>query len=67
VVAVGTSTDDGTKIWVRAGDDPARVVDAHREDAGVGALSEDETLLPALDGVASVRYDKHSAPSGRSC
>jgi dipeptidyl aminopeptidase/acylaminoacyl peptidase len=45
VVAAGTSTDDGTKIWVRRGDGAAEVIYAHREDAGVGALSEDETLL----------------------
>ncbi len=45
VVAAGTSTDDGTTIWVRRGDGPAEVVYAHAEDAGVGALSEDETLL----------------------
>jgi dipeptidyl aminopeptidase/acylaminoacyl peptidase len=45
VVAVGTSTDDGTRIWLRRGDGPAEVVYQHAEDAGVGALSEDETLL----------------------
>ncbi len=45
VVAVGTSTDDGTKVWVRRGDGAAEVVYAHAEDGGVGALSEDETLL----------------------
>ncbi|WP_214405207.1 prolyl oligopeptidase family serine peptidase [Pseudonocardia lacus] len=45
VVAVGTSTDDGTRIWVRRGDGPAEVVYSHPEDAGVGALSEDEELL----------------------
>jgi dipeptidyl aminopeptidase/acylaminoacyl peptidase len=45
VVVAGTSTDDGTKIWVRRGAGPAEVIYAHREDAGVGALSEDETLL----------------------
>ncbi|HYH31545.1 MAG TPA: prolyl oligopeptidase family serine peptidase, partial [Pseudonocardia sp.] len=45
VVAAGTSTDDGTKIWLRRGDGPAEVVYQHAEDAGVGALSEDETLL----------------------
>ena len=44
-VAVGTSTDDGTKIWLHRGDLPAEVVYQHAEDAGVGALSEDETLL----------------------
>ena len=45
VVAVGTSTDDGTKIWLRRGDSRPAVVYAHVEDAGVGGLSEDETLL----------------------
>jgi dienelactone hydrolase len=45
VVAAGTSTDDGTKIWLRRGGGPAEVVYQHVEDAGVGALSEDETLL----------------------
>jgi acetyl esterase/lipase len=45
VVAAGTSTDDGTRIWLRRGDGPAEVVYRHREDAGVGALSEDEQLL----------------------
>ena len=45
VVVAGTSTDDGTKVWVRRGDGPAEVIYAHAEDGGVGALSEDETLL----------------------
>ena len=47
LVAAGTSTDDGTRIWLRdrTADAPARVVYAHAEDAGVGALSDDETLL----------------------
>ncbi|WP_226370032.1 prolyl oligopeptidase family serine peptidase [Pseudonocardia oceani] len=45
VTAVGTSTDDGTRIWLRRGDGPATVVYENAEDAGVGALSEDETLL----------------------
>ena len=45
VVAAGTSTDDGTRIWVGERGGPARVVYAHAEDAGVGALSHDETLL----------------------
>ncbi len=44
-VAVATSTDDGTTIWLRRGDGPAEVVYRHVEDAGVGALSDDETLL----------------------
>ena len=47
LVAAGTSTDVGTRIWLRdrTTDAPARVVYAHAEDAGVGALSDDETLL----------------------
>ncbi len=45
VVAAGTSTDAGPKIWLHRGDGPAEVVYQHAEDAGVGALSEDETLL----------------------
>jgi len=45
VVAVGTSTDAGTRIWVRRGDGAAQVIYANAEDAGVGGLSEDETLL----------------------
>ncbi|MCW0213587.1 MAG: alpha/beta fold hydrolase [Pseudonocardia sp.] len=47
LTAIGTSTDDGTTIWVhrRGTDTPAEVVYRHVEDAGVGALSEDETLL----------------------
>jgi dienelactone hydrolase len=44
-LAAGASTDDGTTIWLRRGDAPARAVYTHAEDAGVGALSEDETLL----------------------
>nr|WP_255426209.1 alpha/beta fold hydrolase [Pseudonocardia sp. C8] len=45
--AVGVSTDDGTTLLVheRGSDAPARVVYQHTEDAAVGALSEDETLL----------------------
>ena len=47
LVTAGTSTDDGTRIWLwdRTSDTPAHVVYAHPEDAGVGALSDDETLL----------------------
>lgn len=45
VVAVGTSTDEGSRIWLRrAGEDPV-VVYQHTEDAEVAALSEDDTLL----------------------
>ncbi|MEQ3551011.1 prolyl oligopeptidase family serine peptidase [Pseudonocardia nematodicida] len=45
--AVGVSTDDGTTLLVheRGSADDARVVYTHTEDAGIGALSEDETLL----------------------
>jgi len=53
VVAVGTSTDDGTKIWLHRGDGPPEVVYTHAEDAGVGALSEDETLL-------AISHSEHS-------
>jgi dipeptidyl aminopeptidase/acylaminoacyl peptidase len=45
VVAAGTSTDAGSKVWLWRGDGPAEVVYQHAEDASVGALSEDETLL----------------------
>ena len=45
LVAVGTSTDDGTRIWLGPRGGPAAVVYEHAEDAGVGALSDDETLL----------------------
>ena len=45
VVAAGTSTDAGTRIWVRRGDPPAAVIYENAEDATVGGLSEDETLL----------------------
>ncbi|GAA1390973.1 prolyl oligopeptidase family serine peptidase [Pseudonocardia kongjuensis] len=45
--AVGVSTDDGTTLLVheRGAADDARIVYRHTEDAAVGALSEDETLL----------------------
>jgi dipeptidyl aminopeptidase/acylaminoacyl peptidase len=45
LVAVGVSTDDGTRIFLHRGEGPGEVVYTHREDAEVGALSEDETLL----------------------
>ncbi|MDD7920898.1 S9 family peptidase [Actinomycetospora callitridis] len=48
-VAVGWSTDDGSTLAVSEGSDDgwgeARVVYTHTEDAGIGALSRDETLL----------------------
>jgi dienelactone hydrolase len=45
LVAAGTATDDGSRIWLAERGGPARVVYAHAEDASVGALSRDETLL----------------------
>jgi dienelactone hydrolase len=45
VVAVGTATDDGSRIWLSRDGGPAELVYEHAEDAGVGALSHDETLL----------------------
>jgi dienelactone hydrolase len=47
LVAVGTSTDEGTTIWLhrRGSAGPATRIYHHAEDAGVGGLSEDETLL----------------------
>ncbi|PVZ09419.1 S9 family peptidase [Actinomycetospora cinnamomea] len=48
-VAVGWSTDDGSTLAVSEDDGSgfgeARVLYAHTEDAGIGALSRDETLL----------------------
>lgn len=43
-VAVGTSDDDGSTLWL-AVDGQARIVYQHKEDAGVEALSRDERLL----------------------
>lgn len=45
IVAVGTSTDAGSTIQVRRDDGPLTTVYTHPEDAGIAALSEDETLL----------------------
>ncbi|AEA22643.1 prolyl oligopeptidase family serine peptidase [Pseudonocardia benzenivorans] len=45
LVAAGTSTDDGSRIWVRRDGADTEMIYEHAEDAGVGALSEDETLL----------------------
>ena len=44
ITAIGWSTDDGSTLAVTAGD-VLRTVYAHTEDAGIGALSRDETLL----------------------
>ncbi|HEY2194730.1 MAG TPA: prolyl oligopeptidase family serine peptidase [Actinomycetospora sp.] len=43
--AIGWSTDDGSTLAVAVGDASLRTVYAHTEDAGVGGLSRDETLL----------------------
>lgn len=45
LVAVGTATDDGTMIWLSRGGMPAQTIYSHKEDAQVGALSRDESLL----------------------
>uniref|UniRef100_UPI0031DC4D93 prolyl oligopeptidase family serine peptidase n=1 Tax=Saccharothrix mutabilis TaxID=33921 RepID=UPI0031DC4D93 len=45
VVVVGTSTDDGTAVYVSRSGGPATVVYAHENDGGVAALSKDETLI----------------------
>jgi dipeptidyl aminopeptidase/acylaminoacyl peptidase len=45
LVAVGAATDDGTTIWLSRGGMPARTIYSHKEDAWVGALSRDESLL----------------------
>ncbi len=46
VTAVGTSTDEGSRIWLHhCAEGKATPVYEHPEDAGVGALSEDEMLL----------------------
>ncbi|MFC5994587.1 alpha/beta fold hydrolase [Pseudonocardia hispaniensis] len=47
LTAVGTSTDEGSRIWLHRRDSTAEaaVIYEHPQDAGVGALSEDETLL----------------------
>lgn len=47
-VAVGTSTDEGTTVWISQGGKPAEVVYRSEHDAGVGALSRDERLLAIM-------------------
>lgn len=44
-VAVGTSTDDGTTVWISRDGKPGEVLYRSEHDAGVGALSRDERLL----------------------
>jgi dienelactone hydrolase len=45
LVAVGSSTDDGTTIWTATPGQAAQVIYRSTDDAGVGALSKDESLL----------------------
>ena len=45
VVAVGTSTDEGTTIFLARNGGSAEAVYRNEQDAGVGALSRDEQLL----------------------
>jgi pimeloyl-ACP methyl ester carboxylesterase len=44
-VALGSSTDEGTTVWISRDGGPAEVVYRSEQDAGVGALSRDERLL----------------------
>ncbi|GAA4543441.1 S9 family peptidase [Pseudonocardia xishanensis] len=44
-VVVGTSTDDGTTVWIAERGAAAEILYKNSEDAGVGGLSEDETLV----------------------
>jgi dipeptidyl aminopeptidase/acylaminoacyl peptidase len=39
------STDAGSRVWLSAGEGPAELLYAHREDARVAGLSRDEALL----------------------
>ncbi|MBV9163594.1 MAG: S9 family peptidase [Pseudonocardiales bacterium] len=45
--AIGTSTDEGTTVWISR-DGTAQVVYRSEYDAGVGALSRDERLLAIM-------------------
>lgn len=47
-VIARTGDDYGTRIHVVLPDGAARLIYAHREDAGVGALSEDDTLVAVV-------------------
>ncbi len=44
VVIAGFADDDGSRVHLAHGDMPAELVYQHAEDAGVGALSRDDTL-----------------------
>jgi alpha/beta superfamily hydrolase len=43
--AVGVSNDDGSAIWTSSGSGPFAAIYAHENDAELGALSADDTLL----------------------
>ncbi|MDQ2710351.1 MAG: S9 family peptidase, partial [Actinomycetota bacterium] len=45
LVALGVGTEDGSTIWLSRDSAPATLLYQHAEDAGVGALSHDESLL----------------------
>jgi len=45
LTALASATDEGTTVWTHCADADATVVYAHTQDAGIGALSRDETLL----------------------
>jgi dienelactone hydrolase len=47
IAAVGSSTDEGTTVWISR-DGTAQVVYRSEHDAGVGALSRDERLLAIM-------------------
>lgn len=45
LTAIAASTDEGTTVWTQLGYAHAVVVYSHAQDAGVAALSRDESLL----------------------
>ncbi|MBP2475298.1 acetyl esterase/lipase [Crossiella equi] len=45
VVVLGTSTDDGTTVWVSRDGAPSEVVYQSEHDGGVGSMSKDESFL----------------------
>ncbi|GAA2672121.1 MULTISPECIES: prolyl oligopeptidase family serine peptidase [Actinosynnema] len=45
VVVIGASTDDGTTVYLSRSGGPAEVLYRHANDAGLGALSKDESLV----------------------
>ena len=45
VIAVAASTDDGTTVWLSRNGDAAEVIYQNEHDAGVSAMSKDETIV----------------------